>query len=762
MPPNTEDLVATTPERVQKTYEILHKNLETLRKRLNRPLTLSEKIVYGHLKDPGTQSLEVGTTLQLLPDRVCMQDATAQMAILQFMQSGRKRVAVPSTLHCDHLIQAHVGASQDLKTAIDANREVYDFLKSSAAKYGMGFWGPGSGIIHQVFLEQYAYPGGFVIGTDSHTPNGGGLSMIAIGVGGADAAEVMAGSYFEVANPRLIGVRLKGNLNGWAAPKDIILKVCELLTTKGGTNCILEYFGEGAASISATGKATITNMGAELGATTSLFPYDDHSEKYLKVTNRSQIAALATRVQKELLSADPEVEKNPQSYFSKVIEIDLSKLEPYVVGPHSPDVAHPISQLAQDVKDNQYPERLHACLIGSCTNSSYEDLSRVVDIAKQAQSLGLKVKTKLMISPGSEMIYETIKRDGFVDVLESVGAVVLANACGPCIGQWKRDDIQKGQANSILTSFNRNFPRRNDGNPETMAFIGSPELVMAMSFSGSLLFNPLKDSLKNVKGQDVKFSVPKVAAEIPPKGFSQKAINYFLPLPEEAPIEIVVHPKSERLQLLKPFEKWDGKDFMELPVLLKAKGKCTTDHISPAGPWLRYRGHLDKISDNMFMGAVNSFSDQPGTGYNINNTEKNQPLSGIAREYHSHGIGWVVIGDENYGEGSSREHAAMSPRYLGCKVVVARSFARIHETNLKKQGILPLTFVNKEDYDKIRVRDFISLLNLKRLAPGSILQCEIFHSDDKTREQIQLRHSLTLEHIEWFKAGSAMNTFSNV
>ncbi|MBI3018369.1 MAG: aconitate hydratase [Deltaproteobacteria bacterium] len=756
-----EDSVSTTPERVQKTYEALHKNLEIIRKRLNRPLTLSEKIVYGHLKDPKKQSLEVGTPLRLLPDRVCMQDATAQMAILQFMQSGRKKAAVPSTIHCDHLIQAHVGASQDLKTAIDTNREVYDFLKSSAAKYGMGFWGPGSGIIHQVFLEQYAYPGGFVIGTDSHTPNGGGLSMIAIGVGGADAAEVMSGSYFEVANPRLIGVHLKGSLGGWTAPKDIILKVCELLTTKGGTNCIVEYFGEGTTSISATGKATITNMGAELGATTSIFPYDSHSEKYLKVTNRSKIGQLAHRYQEELLKQDPEIEKNPRNYFSKVIEIDLSKLEPYVVGPHSPDVAHSISQLAQDAKKNKYPERLHACLIGSCTNSSYEDLSRVVDVAKQAQKLGLKIKTKLMISPGSEMIYETIKRDGFVELLESVGAIVLANACGPCIGQWKRDDIQKGEANSILTSFNRNFPRRNDGNPETMAFIGSPELVMAMSFSGSLLFNPLKDSLKNEKGQDVKFSVPAVAAEVPPKGFSQKAVNYFSPPSEEEPIEIVVHPKSERLQLLQPFSRWDGKDFIELPVLLKAKGKCTTDHISPAGPWLRYRGHLDKISDNIFSGAMNAFSDQPGTGYNINNTEKNQPLSGIAREYHSHGMGWVVMGDENYGEGSSREHAAMSPRYLGCKAVIVRSFARIHETNLKKQGVLPLTFVNKDDYDKIRVRDFISLLNLKSLAPGSIVECEIFHSDDKTRESIQLRHSLTPEHIEWFKAGSAMNTFAN-
>lgn len=758
-----EDQVKTTVQMVEDTFQLLKKNLSIIRDRLKRPLTLSEKILLGHLKSPKEQDLQAGESiLQLQVDRVCMQDATAQMVLLQFMQSGRKKTAVKSTIHCDHLIQAVVGAQKDLQVSIEANKEVFDFLKSSSAKYGVGFWGPGSGIIHQVFLEQYAYPGGLVIGTDSHTPNAGGLSMIAIGVGGADAAEVMAGASFELLNPKIIGIHLTGKLNGWTAPKDVILKVCELLTTKGGTNCILEYFGSGTTSISATGKATITNMGAELGATTSIFPYDEHSELYLNHTHRKNIAEVAKVYQKEFLTADSEVERDPNKYFSKVIEINLSELEPHVVGPHSPDVARPISKLAQDVQENNFPSYLHACLIGSCTNSSYEDLSRVVDVARQAQKAGLKAKTKLLISPGSEMIYETIKQEGFVELLESVGGVVLANACGPCIGQWKRDDIQKGQSNSILTSFNRNFPRRNDGNPETMAFIGSPELVMAMSFGGTLLFNPLKDSLKTSDGKEFTFQTPKPADEIPKKGFSTKEVNYFAPFEEDKPIDIVISPKSERLQLLKPFEKWNGKDFIELPVLLKAVGKCTTDHISPAGPWLRYRGHLDKISDNMFMGVTNAFSVEPGTGVNINNTEQNQPLSGIAREYHSHGLGWVVIGDENYGEGSSREHAAMSPRYLGCKAVIVRSFARIHETNLKKQGILPLTFVNKNDYDKIKALDCISLLGLNHLAPGSKVTCEILHTQDKTKTSIELQHSLTKEQIEWFKAGSALNYFAHL
>src|SRR3989338_2649917 len=703
------DPLASTPEMVEAVYKTLAQNLKIIRKRLNRPLTLAEKTVFGHLADPENQDLTPGKSiLQLKPDRVCMQDATAQMAVLQFMQSGRKKSVVPATIHCDHLIQAHSGAEKDIQNAIRQHKEVYDFLKSAGAKYGLGFWGPGAGIIHQVFLEEYAFPGGFVIGTDSHTPNAGGLSMIAIGVGGADAAEVMAGSHFEVANPRLIGVHLTGKLSGWTAPKDIILKVCEFLTTKGGTNCIIEYFGPGTTSISATGKATITNMGAELGATTSIFPYDSHTELYLKSTNRSDIAKLSNKYKEELLVIDAEVEKEPQKYFSKIIEINLSELEPHVVGPHSPDVARSISKLAQDAQKNNYPQKLSACLIGSCTNSSYEDLSRVVDIAKQALKKKLKVKTQLLISPGSEMIYETIKRDGFVDILESVGGVVLANACGPCIGQWKRDDMQKGKSNSILTSFNRNFPRRNDGNPETLAFIASPEIVMAMSFGGSLAFNPLQE-----------FNTPAISEEVSEKGFSDKAVNYFAPPDKDEPIEIVVSPKSERLQLLKPFEEWDGADFTELPVLLKAKGKCTTDHISPAGPWLKYRGHLDKISDNMFIGAQNEFTTDPGTGININNTEKNQPLSGIAREYRSHKLGLVVIGDENYGEGSSREHAAMSPQHLWSRQVIVKSFARIHETNLKKQGILPLTFVHKEDYEKIRSRDFISLFNLKNLKPES-------------------------------------------
>ncbi len=726
---------------------------------MGRPLTLAEKIVFGHLKNPQTQSLEVGGMLRVFPDRVCMQDVTAQMALLQFMQTGQKETKVRATVHCDHLIQAYKNAKEDIKTAVSTNKEVYDFLKSTCQKYGLGFWGPGSGIIHQVFLENYAYPGGFIIGTDSHTPNAGGLSMIAIGVGGADAAEVMAGSYFEFKNPKLIGVRLTGKLSGWTAPKDVILKVCELLTTKGATNCIIEYFGPGVSAISATGRATITNMGAELGATTSIFPYDARTEKYLKATNRSDIAKLSSKVKESLLCQDPEVSENPKKYFSHVLEINLSGLEPMIVGPHSPDVARPISKLSEDVKKNNYPQNLRACLIGSCTNSSYEDLERVVGVAKEARKLGLKAKTRLLITPGSEMIYETIKRDGFIQILEDCGAVVMANACGPCIGQWKREDIQKGERNSILSSYNRNFPRRNDGNPETLAFIGSPEIVMAISFSGTLGFNPLTDSLVNERGEKVKLKAPEEPKEIPPNGYSTVGINYFPPSKDE-PIEIIIAKESERLQMLEPFEKWNGEDFIELPVLLKAVGRCTTDHISPAGPWLKYRGHLDKISDNMFLGVQNAFTKVPGTGVNINNTETNQPLSGIAREYLSHGMGWVVIGDENYGEGSSREHAAMSPRHLGCKAVIVKSFARIHETNLKKQGILALEFSDPKDYDKIRSFDFISLLGLKDLRSGGLITCELFHSDDKTRETFKLKHSYTKEHIEWFRAGSAMNAFS--
>lgn len=756
----SKDPLATTTDLVQKTYQKSKKNIEIMRKRLKRGLTLSEKIVFGHLQDAQNQDLEKQKSiLTLMPDRVIMQDATAQMAMLQFMQSGIQKAVLPSTIHCDHLIQAYVGAKKDIEVAIEANQEVYDFLKSASHKYGIGFWGPGSGIIHQVFLENYAFPGGFVIGTDSHTPNAGGLCMVAIGVGGADAAEVMAGSNFEVLYPKVIGIKLTGELSGWTAPKDIILKVCELLTTKGGTNCILEYFGPGTASISLTGKATITNMGAELGATTSVFPYDASSARYLKATHRSDLQKLSDEVNDELLSADPEVFQNPKKYYDKVIEINLSELEPHIVGPHSPDVARSISNLPAEVKEKkEWPKTLSACLIGSCTNSSYEDLTRVADIARQAKAKGLKVKTNLMITPGSEMIYETIQRDGILELLESVGAKVMANACGPCIGQWRREDTKKGETNAILTSYNRNFPRRNDGNPQTLAFIGSPEIVMAMSFAGSLTFNPLRDTLTNEKGEKVKFDIPKKADELPQKGFSDKVVNYFPPKGDEP--KIMVAEQSERLQILEPFQAWDGKDFKELPVLLKAKGKCTTDHISPAGPWLKYRGHLDKISDNMFIGAVNAFTSEPGTGINLNNQEKDQPLSGIAREYKSHGLGWVAIGDENYGEGSSREHAAMSPRHLGCRAVIVKSFARIHETNLKKQGILPLTFADPSDYEKIRAHDFVSLLNLKTVAPGSIVECELFHSDDNEREKIKLKHSLTQEQIEWFKAGSAMNTFS--
>ncbi|MBI4041291.1 MAG: aconitate hydratase [Deltaproteobacteria bacterium] len=755
-----KDPLKTTSEMVKASYHRSEANIKMVRQRLKRPFTLAEKILFGHVSDPKTQELSPWKSiLKLKVDRVCMQDATAQMAMLQFMQSGRKKAAVKSTIHCDHLIQAYRGAKKDIEVAIQTNQEVYDFLKSAAHRHGVGFWGPGSGIIHQVFLENYAFPGGLVIGTDSHTPNAGGLCMVAIGVGGADAAEVMAGSDFEVLYPKLIGIRLTGELQGWASPKDVILKVCEILTTSGGTNAILEYFGPGTQSISATGKATITNMGAELGATTSVFPYDAATGDYLKSTKRSDLNELASKFKDTLLMPDPEVFQHPEPFFDRVIDIHLSELEPYVVGPHSPDVARSISKLKSELEAHaEWPKKISTCLIGSCTNSSYEDLSRVVDIAEQARRKGLKVKSNLMITPGSEMIYETIARDGFIKILESVGGVVMANACGPCIGQWRREEIKQGQTNTILTSYNRNFPRRNDGNPQTLAFIASPEIVMAMSFAGDLSFNPLVDALKNEKGEWVKFDIPKKTAALPSKGFSDQVIHYFPPTHEEP--KIVVKPDSERLQVLEPFAPWDGKDFLELPVLLKAKGKCTTDHISPAGPWLKYRGHLDKISDNMFMGAVNAFTLTPGTGINIMNVEKDQPLSGIAREYKTRRLGWAVIGDENYGEGSSREHAAMSPRHLGCLVVIVRSFARIHETNLKKQGILPLVFTDSKDYDKIRSKDFVSLFRLKELKPGSLVECELFHSEDNTRERLKLRHSMTAEQIEWFKSGSAMNYFS--
>ncbi|MBI2119371.1 MAG: aconitate hydratase [Elusimicrobia bacterium] len=741
---------------IERIYSQMERNLSIARNRLKRPLTLAEKNLFSHLDNPQSQELKPGEgILSLRPDRIAMQDATAQMALLQFAQSHIKRVSVPTTVHCDHLIRAYVGAQKDMQTAIKENKEVYDFLRSASNKYGIGFWQPGAGIIHQVVLENYAFPGGLMIGTDSHTPNAGGLGMIAVGVGGADAVDVMAGLPWEVKHPTFIGVKLTGELKGWASPKDVILFLCGLLTTKGGTNKIIEYFGPGTHSISCTGKATITNMGAELGATTSLFPYDERMASYLRATKRSEIADCAEE-KKELLRADKEVEENPEKYYEKVVEINLSKLEPHIVGPHTPDLARPISCFAKEVKEKNYPEKISAALIGSCTNSSYEDLSRAADVALQAKSQGIKMAAQFLVAPGSDQIFETVKRDGQVKALEEVGGNVLANACGPCIGQWKRDDIKSGERNSIVTSFNRNFPKRNDGNSETMSFIGSPELVVALALSGRLSFNPLTDFLEGQDGRKVKLVPPKKAEDIPQRGFISPMEGYIAPAENGESIQIEVDPKSERLQLLDPFSQWDGKDWIELPILLKAKGKCTTDHISQAGPWLKYRGHLDKISDNLFLGAVNAFSGQAGKGTNALTGEKEVELPKIARAYKTKGLRWVAIGDENYGEGSSREHAAMSPRYLGAAAIIARSFARIHETNLKKQGVLALTFVNPIDYDQIEEHDRISILGLKNLAPKKEISAVIHHANGST-VKIQLKHSLTEEQIEWFKAGSALN-----
>ncbi|MBN8554987.1 MAG: aconitate hydratase [Deltaproteobacteria bacterium] len=747
--------VETTPELVEKALQKIEKSYPILKKRLGRELTLSEKLVLGHLDDPETQTLARGeATLRIRPDRVGMQDATAQMAILQFMQAGIDRVRVPSTVHCDHLIQAHTGSAADTQTAATVNKEVYDFLESASKKYGIGFWGPGAGIIHQVLLEKYAFPGGLMIGTDSHTPNGGGIGMIAIGVGGADAAEAMAGLVWEVLHPKVIGVKLTGKLNGWAAPKDVILKVCEILTVKGGTNAIVEYFGEGASTISCTGKGTICNMGAEHGATTSVFPFDESMVKYLKATEREKIAEICKKYS-HLLQNDPDVNVHPEKYYDRVIEINLSTLEPHICGPHTPDLARPISKMKSDVKANQYPDNLTAALIGSCTNSSYEDIERTVDVAKQALAAGIKAPIKLMVTPGSEQVFETIKRDGYMEILEKAGATVLANACGPCIGQWKRDDIKKGEKNSILNSYNRNFPGRNDGNAETLSFIASPEIVMALGLTGKLSFDPLNDEIEQ-NGKKLKLKAPKPAADVPPKGFAISWAGYVAPESDASKIDVKISPTSERLAFLPPFAAWDKNDFIDLPILLKASGKCTTDHISPAGPWLKFRGHLDKISDNMFSGAINAFTKEAGKGMNVLTGDKSISFQLVARDYKAKNSRWVVIGDENYGEGSSREHAAMEPRYLGAAAVIAKSFARIHETNLKKQGLLPLHFVNVKDYDLIGETDRISILGLKDLAPKKNLKAQIKKPDGKTTE-IEVRHTMTAEQIKWFQAGSALN-----
>ncbi len=743
--------IETTPDMVKKVYEKTRACTDVIRKRLNRSLTLGEKIVYGHLTDPQNQDLERGKSFLLLhPDRVAMQDATAQMAILQFMLAGKNEAAVPSTVHCDHLILAYQGKEKDMANSNITNREVFDFLASASSKYNIGFWKPGAGIIHQVILENYAFPGGLMIGTDSHTPNAGGLGMCAIGVGGSDASDVMVGLAWEVKNPKLIGVHLKGKLSGWTSAKDVILKLCGMLTVKGGTDKIVEYFGDGADSISCTGKATITNMGAELGATCSVFPYDAKMSGYLKATGRADLATLADQ-NKDILTADADVIKNPTKYFDEVYEIDLSALEPHLVGPHTPDLARPISAIAAEAREKGWPTKLSSALIGSCTNSSYEDIGRSAFVAEQAMTVGVKMAQPFLVSPGSTQIQNTITRDGQMKTFENVGAVVLANACGPCIGQWKRDDIKTGDKNTILTSFNRNFRGRNDANAETLSFIGSPEIVMAMGLAGRIDFNPMTDTLEGPKGK-IKLTAP-VAPELPERGFVKDTEGYQKPAGASA--QVAISPTSERLQLLKPFTTWDGKDFENQFVLAKAKGKCTTDHISPGGKWLNFRGHLDKISDNMLLGADNAYTAEIGKGINLLTGQK-QEFAQVARDYQKANRGWMIIGDENYGEGSSREHAAMSPRYLGCTAVIVKSFARIHETNLKKQGVLALHFVNPEDYNKIQDTDLLAIRGLNNLASGKNLSLEVTHVN-KTVESIPVKHTYNDEQLKWFRAGSALN-----
>lgn len=752
--------IESTPEMVAKVYETMARNLETVRRRLGKPLTLADKVLLGHLDDPAHQEMEPGKSYLLLrPDRVVFQDVLGQTGMLQFMQTRRDKVAVPTTIHCDHLIQARVEGEVDLRESLEENKEVYDFLRSTAAKYGAGFWGPGAGIIHQVVLENYAFPGELMIGTDSHTPNAGGLGACAVGVGGADAVEVIAGLPWEVLYPKHIAVYLTGKMSGWTAPKDIILYVAGQLTVSGGTNAIVEYIGPGARTISATGKATITNMGAELGATTSMFPYDERMATYLRATERGALVAPAEQ-HKDLLAPDAEVEADPERYYDRVVRLDLSKLEPYVVGPHSPDRARPISKLAAEVGDktNAFRDEVSTALIGSCTNSSYEDMSRAADVALQAKSHGLKSAVPYLVTPGSEQVRATIERDGQMQALQDINGVVLANACGPCIGQWRRAKDTAGVPNTIVTSYNRNFPRRNDGQPTTMNFIASPEIVTAFALAGRLSFNPMVDSLTGADGKPFRLEPPKPAPEVPAKNFDRGHATYIAPPADGSGIKLQVDPKSERLQLMEPWPAWDGRDFLDMPVVIKTKGKTTTDHISPAGPWLRYRGHLDKFSDNMFMGATNAFTGEAGKGRNVLTGETGQAISKIARHYKSQGVKWVVIGDHNYGEGSSREHAALSPRLLGGVAVIVRSFARIHESNLKKQGLLALTFQDPADYERIREDDRLSLVDLASMAPGKPVECRVKHADGKT-ETLKLSHSFSAPQLKWFRAGSALNLF---
>ncbi len=745
--------IESTPEFVQQTYAKMQERIDIVRKRLGRPMTLAEKILYGHLDDPQNADLTRGKAyLDLRPDRITMQDATAQMAMLQFLTTGKTQTAVPTTAHADHLIMAKDGAGPDMEAAKTTNGEVYDFLKSACAKVGAGFWKPGAGIIHQVALEQYAFPGQMLIGTDSHTPNGGGLCQWASGVGGADAVDVMAGFPWEVLHPKIIGVKLTGKMSGWTAPKDVILKLCGILTVKGGTNAVIEFFGEGCESISATGKCTITNMGAEHGATTSVFPHDERMNIYLRSTARAELADLAD-AHHDMLVADPEVLENPEEYFDQVIHIDLDTLEPHLVGPHTPDLARPISEMEAAVKAEGYVDTVSAALIGSCTNSSYEDMVRSVDVAKQALAHGVKAQTPLLITPGSEQVHLTIQRDGIMDTLNEAGATVLANACGPCIGQWDRPEAVKSVANTIVSSYNRNFPKRNDGSAQTLSFIGSPEIVMAYALAGSLSFNPLEDEIE-VDGKKFKLQPPAPAPEVPEGGFVPDPHGYLPPPAEGTDVEVVVAPDSERLQLLEPFPARTTEQLQGMPLLLKAKGKCTTDHISQAGPWLRFRGHLDNISDNCYIGANSAFHEHVG-GRVDEADGKVKLYPEIARRYKAEGVTWCVVGDENFGEGSSREHAAMEPRHLGCGMIITRSFARIHETNLKKQGILPLTFVDPADYEKIREDDKVTA-DVSELKEGQNVTVTLHHADG-TEESFEGKHSMSEDQIKWFWAGSALN-----
>jgi aconitate hydratase len=740
---------------IRSLYASMPERLTQARRKFNRPLTLTEKILAAHCWDFDGQVWDRGRAiLRLRVDRVALQDVTGQMALFQFMMSGRKRVAVPSSLHCDHLIRAESGAADDLQRAIRENEEVYNFLRSAARKYGIAFWRPGAGIVHQVVLENYAFPGGLMIGADSHTPNAGGLGMVAIGVGGADCGEAMAGLAWEVLHPRLVGVHLTGKLSGWTAPKDVITYLCTLLTVKGGTNKVIEYFGPGTESISATGKGTICNMGAELGATTSLFPYDSRMGAYLRATERADIAAAADEFRQHL-TADPEVTSEPKRFYDELVEIDLDALEPHIVGPHSPDRGRPISRLAAEVRENKWPATITNALIGSCTNSSYEDMRRAAHIATQGLKAGLRAKSKFLVTPGSERVFQTVKRDGLVDTFARIGGTVLANACGPCIGQWKRTDVKADETNTIVSSFNRNFPGRNDGSASTLSFITSPDIVIALALAGTLEFNPLTDTLTAPDGTKVRLTPPE-AEELPRDGFVRGTAGLEEPAADPDSVRVEIPENSERLQLLGPFVAWDGKDFIDLPILVKTRGKTTTDHISPAGPWLRYRGHLDKISDNMFLGAVNAFTGEAGKGVNPLTGAGHEPFAKIARELKRAGQQWVVIGDENYGEGSSREHAAMSPRYLGCAAVLVRSFARIHETNLKKQGVLPLTFQDPADYDRFEQNDRVTISGLYALEPGRPVKVYIKKPDGRILE-IAARHSMTREQIAWFRAGSALN-----